>query len=153
MANIQFFINIYPKLTLTMDLIIITLVNIIWVLYSLSEGIKESFFTHFRNCSRKTCNFNFKKIFLTQRIIVIALISIPLLIKVGIYSIPVLLSLIFMFRYFHNISYNITTRKIQNDMRELIHYDIVPFKIITKKERTFMIIAISLQTFICIFCI
>ena len=58
-----------------MILLTLILTNILWVGYSLTEGIREGFYWHYENKSKKVCDFNINPVFNLQRCMVLILTS------------------------------------------------------------------------------
>ena len=54
-----------------MDFIAITITNVIWILYSMSEGLREGFFEHIKSKNKRSSEFCAKKIFNIQRFLVL----------------------------------------------------------------------------------
>lgn len=124
-----------------MEFLVITLANIIWITYSMSEGIRESLLTHYKGFSKRNCAFNTKVISNTQRGIVLLLIASLMYYIIGIISIILAVGQICMFRYFHKISYDITLKRLN---REVIDDD-------WKFKRNLLFIGLVIQVFVYIF--
>lgn len=86
--------------------------NIVWIIFCLSEGVREGFYTHYENTSRKVCNFDLSPIFNIQRIIFLFAISSYLLHVIGLLSIFSIISKSLMFSYFHNGTYYYSRNKL-----------------------------------------
>ena len=94
-----------------MDFIAITIANLIWILYSMSEGLREGFFEHFKGKSKRNCEFNTSRIFTIQRFLVLLATGGLLTYTIGWVSIPFIIAQVFMFRYFHKIIFDQTIKK------------------------------------------
>lgn len=86
--------------------------NIVWIIFCLSEGVREGFYTHYENNSRKVCNFDLGPIFNIQRIIFLFAISSYLIHVIGLLSIFSIISKSLMFSYFHNGTYYYSRNKL-----------------------------------------
>jgi hypothetical protein len=123
-----------------MDFLSITLSNLVWIIYSMTEGLRESFFSFYKEQNKKVCLLNTKRIFSAQRYLVLSLITLIMLKTIGLISIPIALGQIFMFRYFHKLSYDITKNKLNINQKE--NKEIDP---ILKKNKYLLIFGISIQ--------
>ena len=86
-----------------MIMITLLLTNLIWIAYSMIDGFREGFYWHYRNNSRRTCEFEINRIFSLQRSLVILLIAGFLVHTLGWFSLISTISMIMLFSYFHNI--------------------------------------------------
>jgi hypothetical protein len=121
----------------------ITIANIVWILYSISEGVREGFFTHYKNQCKRNSEYKCSNIFYLQRIIVLLTTSSILISGLGLlYSIPFILGQISMFNFFHKISLKQTYKKINSE-------DIKDDK--EKLYKPLVISGIALQVFVYIF--
>ena len=59
-----------------MVLITLLITNLIWIIYSLTEGVREGFYWNYENQSKRACQFDINPIFNSQRITVLILIGI-----------------------------------------------------------------------------
>lgn len=101
-----------------MVLITLIIMNLIWVGYSLTEGIREGFYWHYENISKKVCDFDINPVFNLQRALVL-LISGGFMVQIlGWYSLLSLLSMILMFSFFHNGTYYYTRNKLSGKIYE-----------------------------------
>jgi hypothetical protein len=134
-----------------MDFIAITISNLIWILYSMSEGLREGFFEHFRSKSKRISDFNTQRIFHIQRFLVLLSTGGLLTYTLGWVSIPFIIAQVFMFRYFHKVTFKQTLKKLGD--KNLIEYiEETPILETMDKEKTPMILfGISIQIFIYIF--
>lgn len=121
----------------------ITLANLIWILYATSEGVRESFFSHYKNQCKRTNEYRCSNVFYLQRIIVLVLTSSILINTLGLFSIPFIIGQIFMFYFFHKISFIQTSNKIGNEQ--------VTDSKIDKFNKPLVISGIVLQVFVYIF--
>jgi hypothetical protein len=99
-----------------MIIITLLLANLIWIAYSMIDGFREGFYWHYRNNSRRTCEFEINRIFSLQRSLVILLISGFLVHILGWYSLISTISMIMLFSYFHNGTYYLTRNKLDDKM-------------------------------------
>lgn len=121
----------------------ITVSNLIWILYSTSEGVRESFFKHYQNRCKRTNEYKCSNVFYLQRIIVLILTSFILINSLSLFAIPFIIGQVFMFYFFHKISYTQTSKKIGNEQED-----------VNKIDRFNQLLAISgivLQVFVYIF--
>lgn len=133
-----------------MDFIAITIANAIWILYSMSEGLREGFFEHFKGKSKRNCDFNTKRIFNIQRFLVLLATGGLLTYTIGWVSIPFIIAQLFMFRYFHKIIFDQTIKKLDNKI--IIEHEESPILEVMSKEKTpLVLLGISLQIFIYMF--
>lgn len=124
-----------------MDFLIITISNLVWVLYSMLEGIRESFFNNNKILSKKRNNTNIKRLLFLQRSMFLLISSILMFYLIGIYSIPITIGQILIFRYFHKLCYNLTTNNIVNKKEDEE----------IKKVRYSLLFGVTMQVFIYIF--
>lgn len=96
-----------------MEFAIITISNIIWILYCLFEGMRESIFKFTQDSSRREVNIKINQITNIQRLLVITPISILMFYTIGIYTIPFLIGQMLIFKYFHQLSYSCTYRRLK----------------------------------------
>ncbi len=134
------------------------IVNLVWVIYSMLEGLREGFFWHFKANTKKDCQFELHPIFALQRGIVLSLIGLLLFNSIGFYSIPSVLSMMLIFSFFHNGTYYVTRNKLDNSIYKLGWADqsttstAKMTKIMNYRNRTiFMIAGVLLQVFMYLF--
>ena len=135
-----------------MEFLTITAVNIIWIVYSMSEGIRESFFDYYQGFNKRKCSFNIKRMFLTQRVLFLTLSTIIMSYTLGLLSIPIAIGQICMFKYFHKISYDLSSRKLNSELIEGVE-ELNILKKMNKHKKSLLLFGISLQIFIYIFII
>ena len=134
-------------------------INLIWVLYSLTEGVREGYFAHFENLRRRKCSHDINKLFKMQRLIVlISLAAITLWIFDITSMLFVASGLFLMFSFLHNGSYHCTRNKLDTENYKLGFKDGETLRLFstfrTWRERTiFFLIGVALQTFLYIFLI
>ena len=140
-----------------MVLITLIIMNLIWIGYSLTEGIREGFYWHYENISKKVCDFDVNPVFNLQRALVL-LISGGFMVQIlGWYSLLSLLSMVLMFSFFHNGTYYYTRNKLSGKIYEKGWKDesrtFPPFTpLMTYNKRTLaMGIGILAQVFIYLF--
>lgn len=97
-----------------MILLLLILTNLIWVGYSLTEGIREGFYWNYENKSKKVCDFNVNPVFNLQRLLVTLVTGGFLVHILGHYSLLCLLSMVIMFPFFHNGTYYYTRNKLDD---------------------------------------
>lgn len=98
-----------------MILITLLLANILWITYSLTEGVREGFYWHYENRSKRVCEFNVNRIFNLQRLSVL-IISIGFLAyALGSHSLLCILGMVLMFPFFHNGTYYYTRNKLDSN--------------------------------------
>lgn len=141
-----------------MTLLTLLIVNIIWIVYAMSDGFIEGFYFHFKNNSRRTCEFEINQMFSLQRILVLVLISGLLVHVLGLHSLTVVISLMLTFSFFHNGTYYLTRNKLDDRMYPLKWKDesrtfpVFYSGLTTYKRRAFcMVLGIITQVFIYIF--
>lgn len=102
-----------------MEFIIITLSNLLWITYSILEGIRDSVFDVNEEYSRRKINFNNNKIIKIQRLVVLFSMSMLMFDIIGYYFIPFLIGQILMFTYFRDLSYSCTYNRFKNKKVEI----------------------------------
>lgn len=137
---------------------ILLLSNLIWIIYSCIDGIKDGFYWHFKNNTRKDVKFEIHPLFSAQRGIVLILMGGLLFNIFGYYSIAMVLSMMLIFSFFHNGCYYCTRHKLDENIYKLKWKDesttstAKMTKIMTYRNRTiFMILGILFQVFMYIF--
>jgi hypothetical protein len=133
-----------------MEFIAITLANLIWIMYSLTEGIREGFFVHYKNKSRRESRFTANKIFNLQRLLVLLATGSILCYITGYYGILFMIGQLFMFRYFHKIAYDKTTKKIDHKILDEEDKSII-LDLSTKVKAPLLFFGVTIQIFIYIF--
>ena len=88
-----------------MVLITLLITNLIWIAYSLTEGVREGFYWHYENNSKRVCNFNINPIFNLQRSLVLLITGGFLAHTLGLFSLLSLIGMILIFPFFHNGTY------------------------------------------------
>lgn len=96
-----------------MEFVLITLSNLFWILYSLSDGIREGIYDVNKDYSKREINFDHKKLFNIQRGLVLISMSLLMIYMIGILSLPFILGQVLMFKYIHNLSYSCTYNKMK----------------------------------------
>lgn len=131
---------------------LLTILNVIWVLYSLLEGFREGFFWEYRNNSTKQYKFEIHPIFSLQRGIVLIIIGLLLFNSISWISIINIIGMMLIFSFFHNGTYYYTRNKLDNNIYKLKWRDqsttstAKMTKIMTYRNRlVFMLIGILLQ--------
>jgi hypothetical protein len=130
-----------------MEFLVITIVNIIWILYSMSEGVREAFFDYYQGLNKRKCTFSIKRMFLIQRVLFLTLSIIVMSYTLGLLSIPIALGQICMFKYFHKISYDLSTNKLNSENNEN-NDELNIFKIMNKHRNPLLFFGVLIQIFI-----
>lgn len=99
-----------------MVLLTLILTNIIWVGYSLTEGVREGFYWHYENKSKRVCDFDVNPIFNLQRFLVLLLAGGFLVHALGHFSILNLVCMFLIFPFFHNGTYYSTRNKLDSSV-------------------------------------
>lgn len=99
-----------------MALITLFLMNLLWISYSLTEGVREGFYWHYENKSKRVCDFDVNPMFHLQRFLVLILSGGFMVHALGWYSLLSLGSIILMFGFFHNGSYYYTRNKLDKEV-------------------------------------
>lgn len=132
-------------------------INLIWNIYSLTEGIREGHFKHFENLKRRKCETNINNLFKLQRFIVISLLSASAYYIFNSFDVILItIGLFFNFSFFHNGSYHCTRRSLDSENYKLGFMDGETLNMYSTlrnwRERVlFFIIGSSIQTFLYIF--
>ena len=135
-----------------MEFLVITIINIIWILYSMSEGVREAFFDYHQGLNKRKCTFNIKRMFLIQRVLFLTLSTIVMSYTLGLLSIPIALGQICMFKYFHKISYDLSANKLNSENDEN-NDELNIFKIMNKHRNPLLFFGVLIQIFIYFFII
>lgn len=134
-----------------MEFISITLANLLWIIYSMLEGVREGFFDHYQGLNKRKCSFNVKRIFLFQRIIFLLLNVIVMYYLIGfLTAIIISIGQIFMFKYFHKVFYDNCSRKLNSDKSETKEEFNILNKI-SKYKKHFLIMGVLIQIYTYIF--
>lgn len=139
------------------EILSLVAINLVWLVYSLTEGIREGNFKHFDSLKRRKCDTNINKLFKLQRFIVLGLLSMLAYYLMGLTALFFVgVGLFFTFSYLHNGSYHCTRRSLDPENYKCGFKDgktdwtLSTFR--TYKERIiFFIAGIALQTFLIIF--
>ena len=83
-----------------MILITLILTNLIWVGYALTEGVREGFYWHYENNSRRVCDFDINPIFNLQRVLVMLITGGFMVHTLGWFSLLCLVCIFLMFNFF-----------------------------------------------------
>jgi len=131
-----------------MNFMIITVSNLIWIAYCLTEGVREGFSNHYRSTYRSQIRYNFKRMVFMQRLLVLFATGGVMFHTIGLISIPFILGQILMFTFLHKLSYNCTVSKIEKmKIEEKVDTTTPEIKV---KEPMIML-GITLQIFIYLF--
>lgn len=143
-----------------MGISILIAINLIWIAYSLLEGLREGFYWHFKVNSRRECKFEIHPIFSLQRGLVLSIMCGLMFYTFGWYSVINTVSMMLMFSFFHNGSYYCTRHKLDDKLYPKEWRDqsttstAKMTKIMTYRNRTiFMLIGLTAQIFTYIFLI
>lgn len=134
-----------------MDFLAITIANAIWILYSMSEGLREGFFEYFKNKSKRECAFNTKRIFNIQRGLVLLATGGVLAYTLGWISIPFIIAQFFMFRYFHKIIFDQTIKKLDIKNSIIEQKENLVLETMDKEKSPMVLFGIGIQIFIYLF--
>ncbi len=139
-------------MVINMYFISITIANIIWILYSMLEGLREGFFEYYKYKSKREITFNTKVIFNTQRILVLLSTGIVLFYTIGWLSILFTIANFFIFRYFHKIILNQTIKKLNQKVstKETKEEELI-LDILDGKKTPMIILGVTMQVFIYLF--
>ena len=96
-----------------MTLITLLITNLIWIFYSLTEGVREGFYWNYENKSKRVCEFDINKVYTLQRSFVLTLVGGFLVHALGWFSLISLACMVVMFSFFHNGTYYYTRNKLQ----------------------------------------
>jgi hypothetical protein len=136
----------------------LVIANLLWIIYSVIDGMKDGFYWHFKSNSRRDSNFEIHPIFALQRGLVLLIIGLLLSYSIGLYSIICILSMMLIFSFFHNGTYYYTRNKLDNKIYPLRWKDESTTstakltKIMTYKNRSIlMFFGLLLEVFIYIF--
>lgn len=121
------------------------LCNLIWVGYSLTEGIRCGLFDHLRDSWRNKLDFNFSKMLWFQRSLVLSTLSLIMFWSVGVMAFPVIVGQILMFHFLHRLAYKCTKNKVQKQMFE------TDKKTTNQKGVPMAILGVSIQVFTYLF--
>ena len=88
------------------------IMNLIWIVYSLTEGMREGFYWHYENSCKKVCDFDINPIFHLQRVLVLLISSVVMVDTLGWYSLLSSICMILIFSFFHNGTYYHTRNKL-----------------------------------------
>jgi hypothetical protein len=132
-----------------MDFLMITLANLIWILYSMSEGVREGFYNYYQLLSRRKNNTSLRRVFTLQRSLVLLTTAGIMFLSIGSYFIPLAIGQLFMFRYFFRKSYDKTIEHLKiKDFKN--SFSKLP-EIMDNKKNELVMFGVSLQVFIYIF--
>lgn len=141
-----------------MILTTLLITNLLWIIYSITEGVREGFYWNYENKSKRVCDFNINPVFNLQRIIVLTLMGGFLVHTLGLFSLLSLVCMILMFSFFHNGTYYYTRNKLQSGVYPKGWFDesksFPPFhtSLYTYKKRTIsLILGLATQIFVYIF--
>lgn len=95
-----------------MALSTLIIMNLIWIVYSLTEGMREGFYWHYENSCKKVCDFDINPIFHLQRVLVLLISSVVMVDTLGWYSLLSSICMILIFSFFHNGTYYHTRNKL-----------------------------------------
>jgi hypothetical protein len=89
--------------------------NILWIIYSITEGIREAYLFYFEVNSTITKPFQLHPLFTVQRgIVLLTLGGLMYFGGLGLYAIPAVVALMLIFTYFHDGYYYVTRHKLDN---------------------------------------
>lgn len=141
------------------SILTLILINVIWITYSMTEGIREGYFAHFEELRRRKCNTDINKLFKFQRLLVLlSLTGVSFWIFGLLQSLFVFIGLFLTFSYLHNGVYNCTRCKLDEHNFKLGFKDGETRRFFSTfrsyRERTILFLSgIALQVFLYIFLI
>ena len=128
---------------------VITVSNLIWVIYCIVEGVREGFFDHYKNSYKTNTEFSFKKMNLLQRSLVLASTGGVMLYLLGLIAIPFIIGQLLMFYWLHKISYKCTIDKIkENQNLTLQDKEHTVEKTEDEVEKPLIVLGVALQIII-----
>lgn len=143
-----------------MVILSIIAINLIWLVYSMSEGIREGYFDHIEDLRRRKCQTDINGLFKFQRIIVLlSLGGVSFWIFGLIPSIFITIGLFLMFSFLHNGVYNCTRCKLDNTENYKLGFKDGETKRLFSTFRNYkqryllLLIGLSIQAFLYIFII
>lgn len=99
---------------ITTELVKIILTNILWISYSVFEGMRECAFKVHKEISKKDINLNIERIFIAERTIIYVFIGLFLFYSIGLKSIPFILGQLLLFKFFKKTLLGFTYTKLTN---------------------------------------
>lgn len=140
-----------------MILTTLILMNLLWISYSLTEGIREGFYWHYENKCKRNCDFDINPIFNSQRVGFLFVLTTLMFTVVKWYSILFMVGMVLEFSFFHNGTYYYTRNKLGGKVYPKGWQDesktFPPFTPLMKYKRrtTAMLVGFLLQIFIYLF--
>lgn len=128
-----------------LSFVVLLLCNLVWVCYSLTEGIRCGLFDHLKNSWRNKIDFNFSKMLWFQRLLVLTSISLVMFWHVGGVALFFMVGQVLMFHPLHRLAHKCTKTRLEKSPPD-------GNKKTTKKKRApWAAVGITLQVFIYIF--
>lgn len=128
-----------------LSFVVLLLCNLVWVCYSLTEGIRCGLFDHLRDSWRNKIDFNFSKVLWFQRVLVLTSISLVMFWQVGAVALFFVLGQVLMFPFLHKLAHKCTKARLEE-------YPPDGNKKTPKKNKApWAAVGITLQVFIYIF--
>lgn len=127
---------------------VITISNLIWVIYCIVEGVREGFFDHYKNSYKSNTKFSFKKMHLLQRSLVLASTGGIMLYFLGLIAIPFIMGQLLMFYWLHKISYKRTINKIEEKESSYLQEEDVEKQVEDEVEKPLIVLGVALQILI-----
>lgn len=128
-----------------LSFIVLLLCNLVWVCYSLTEGIRSGLFDHLRDSWRNKIDFNFSKMLWFQRLLVLISISLVMFWHVGAVALFFVLGQVLMFPFLHRLSHKCIECRLQESPLDLGK------KGMEEKGGGWAAVGVTLQVFIYIF--
>lgn len=130
-----------------MSFLVITLANLIWILYSMLEGVRDASFIYYKdkNKTRFEIDINYCNL---QRLLVLLTTGGIMFWTIGFYFIPFMLAQLFMFKYFYKKTYDKSIDHLQ--LKKSIKQEEFK-KIIDTKKEELILFGISIQAFFYLF--
>lgn len=133
-----------------MDFLVITVSNLIWMFYCLTEGVREGFFNHYKNAYRRNEHYDFKKVFFIQRLLVLLATGGIMMYTIGLIALPIVIGQAFMFHWLHKISYNCVSKRL--DYIQETNSETKSILESTKKIKSpLILLGITIQIFVYLF--
>lgn len=119
-----------------MDILVISIINVLWVFYSISEGMRSAAYKANKEISKWDIGFDYEKMFNIQRSILLSIITTITLYIIGYEGLLFIIGHILIFKYLSKISYNKTYNNLKNIESESKNKD---------KKKTMIALGVSIQ--------
>lgn len=125
--------------------LVILLCNLVWVVYSLTEGVRCGLFDHLRDSWRNKVDYNFSKMLWFQRSLVLVSISLVMFWHIGLLSLAFICGQVLMFHFLHKAAYRCTKARVEKQVSS------GPKSGAKKKGTSGAVLGIGLQIFVYLF--